>query len=156
MARVPVVESPCPIAGKQLPKGATEHCTVCDRSVHNLDRMNARERVEFMSSCSGKVCVAYTVRVPVGSLRNRGFTAAALAAAAMVSLPLAAQEVPAVEGALVEGQSPVAADPGQLPHCDDYAEFELMGGVSHGDQAEWADDGKDAPPELPTVEDDGK
>jgi len=156
MARVPVVESPCPIAGKQLPKGASEHCTLCDRSVHNLNLMNATERVEFMRSCSGKVCVAYTVRVPVSTLRKRGLGAAAFAAAAMVSLPLAAQEAPAVEGAVVEGQSPAAADPAQLPHCDDYAEIEWMGGVTHGDQAEWVDDGKDAPPELPTVEDDGK
>lgn len=151
MARVPVVESPCPIAGKQLPKGASEHCTLCDRSVHNLDRMNERERVEFMSACSGKVCVAYTVRVPVSSLRKRGLGAAALAAAAMVSLPLAA-----AEDSPVEGMSPVAADPGQLPHCDDFAEVEFIGGVTHGDQAKWADDGKDAPPDLPTVEDDGK
>jgi hypothetical protein len=28
--------------------------------------------------------------------------------------------------------------------------------VAHGDQAEWADDGKDAPPDLPTMEDDGR
>lgn len=150
MARVPVVESPCPIAGKQLPKGATEYCTVCDRSVHNLDRMNARERVEFMSSCSGKVCVAYTVRVPVGSVRNRGLAAAALAAAAMVSLPLAAQE------SLVEGSSPVAGSTDQLPACDELVDMMEIGGVSHGDQAEWADDGKDAPPDLPVIEDDGR
>ena len=49
MARVPVVETPCPIAGKRLPAGATEHCTLCERTVHNLDRMNERERVAFMS-----------------------------------------------------------------------------------------------------------
>jgi hypothetical protein len=149
MARVPVVESPCPIAGKQLPAGATEHCTLCDRSVHNLDRMNERERVEFMSSCSGKVCVAYTVRVPVSTLRKRGLGAAALAASALVSLPLAASEP------LVEGMSP-ATTPNQLPACDEFIDVMDIGGVSHGDQAEWADDGKDAPPELPTVEDDGK
>ena len=156
MARVPVVESPCPIAGKQLPKGATEHCTLCDRSVHNLDLMNQRERVEFMSSCTGKVCVAYTVRVPVGSLRKRTLGAAALAAAAMVSLPLAAAEGTPVEGPLVEGSSPVDAGPTQLPGCDDYDDMIMVGGVTHGDQAGWADDGKDAPPELPVIEDDGK
>jgi len=156
MARVPVVESPCPIAGKQLPNGATEHCTLCDRSVHNLDRMNARERVEFMSACSGKVCVAYTARVAVSSLRHRGLAAAALAAASLVSLPLAAAEEAPVEGSLVVGQSPVTADPGQLPNCDDYADVVFVGGVSRGDQANWVDDGKDAPPELPVIEDDGK
>ena len=151
MARVPVVESPCPIAGKPLPKGATEHCSLCDRSVHNLNLMSARERVEFMRSCSGKVCVAYTVRVPVTSLRKRGLGgAAALAATALVSLPLAAAEAP------VEGMSPVATNPKQLPSCDEFEEVIITGGVTHGDQAEWADDGKDAPPELPVIEDDGR
>jgi len=149
MARVPVVESPCPIAGKQLPRGASEHCTLCDRSVHNLDRMSSRERTEFMSSCSGKVCVAYTVRVPVSSLRKRGLAAAALTAAALVSLPLAAEEP------LVEGMSPIA-NPNALPNCDDYEDWIIMGGVQKGDQAEWVDDGKDAPPDLPSIEDDGK
>jgi hypothetical protein len=150
MARVPVVETPCPIAGKPLPQGATEHCTLCERSVHNLDRMSARERVEFMSSCSGKVCVAYTVRVPVSSLRKRGLGAAALAAATMVSLPLAASEE-----SIVEGMSPIEA-PAQLPNCDDFLDAVIVGGVLHGDQADWIDDGKDAPPDLPVIEDDGR
>jgi len=150
MARAPVIDSPCPIAGKALPRGATEHCTLCDRSVHNLDRMNARERVEFMSACSGKVCVAYTVRVPVSSLRKRGLGAAVLAASALVSLPLAAAESP------VEGMSPIATDPNRLPGCDEIMDVVVTGGVTHGDQAEWVDDGKDAPPELPVIEDDGK
>jgi hypothetical protein len=153
MARVPVVDSPCPIAGKHLPRGATEHCTLCDRSVHNLDRMNSRERTGFMGSCSGKVCVAYTVKVPVSGLRKRGLAAAAvvgtMAAAALVSLPAAAEEP------LVEGMSPIA-NPNALPNCDDYEDWVIVGGVQKGDQAEWKDDGKDAPPDLPTVEDDGR
>jgi hypothetical protein len=148
MARVPVIESPCPIAGKQLPAGATEHCTLCERSVHNLDLMNERERVEFMSGCSGKVCVAYTVRIPKQGLRKRAATAAALAVAAVASLPLAAQDTG------VEGQSGMP-DPNGLPACDDFLEI-WVGGVSKANQAEWVDDHKDAPPELPTIVDDGK
>jgi hypothetical protein len=148
MARVPVVESPCPIAGKQLPTGATEHCGLCDRSVHNLDLMSGAERRAFMSSCSGKVCVAYTVRIPASGLRKRSLTAAALAAATLVSLPAAAQDSP------VLGQSPIN-DPNGLPSCDDFVEV-FVGGVSKGDQAEWTDDHKDAPPELPTIADDGR
>jgi hypothetical protein len=144
MARVPVVESPCPIAGKALPAGATEHCKLCERSVHNLDRMSDRERREFMGSCSGKVCVAYTVKIPV---RHRGFAAASIAAAALVALPAAA-ETPAM--------SPLPGSADELPHCDELGEVVITGGVSRGDQAEWADDGKDAPPELPTIEDDGR
>jgi hypothetical protein len=149
MAQAPVVESPCPIAGKPLPAGATEHCGLCDRSVHNLDLMGAAERRAFMSSCSGKVCVAYTVRIPANSLRKRSLTAAALAAATLVSLPAAAQDSP------VLGQSPVG-DANGLPACDDFSEVVVTGGVLKGNQAEWVDDGKDAPPELPTIEDDGR
>src|SRR5688572_16144117 len=111
MARVPLIDSPCPIAGKPLPAGATEHCGLCDRSVHNLDLMSGAERREFMSSCSGKVCVAYTVRIPANGLRKRSLTAAALAAATLVSLPAAAQDSP------VLGQSPIN-DPNGLPSCD--------------------------------------
>ena len=157
MTRIPVVESPCPIAGKGLPAGATEHCARCDRSVHNLDRMSQRERQDFMSSCSGKVCVAYTVRLPI---RHRGLAVASLAAAAALALPAAA--TPPSDGAEppVGAMSPLPTSAGATPHlpnCNDfYFEEIIVGGVSRGDQAEWADDGKNAPPELPTIEDDGK
>lgn len=149
MARVPVVESPCPITGKQLPAGDTEHCSLCERSVHNLDRMTGLERRDFMSACSGKVCVAYTVRVPASGLRKRALVAATLAAAAITALPAAAEEQ------LVAGMSPVG-DPNGLPNCDDLYDMVVVGGVSKGDEAKWADDGKDAPPELPAMEDDGR
>ena len=119
--------------------------------MHNLNRMSVPERVKFMSSCSGKVCVAYTVRVPVSSLRKGGLGAAALAVSALVSLPLAA-----AEESPVEGMSPIAVGPTHLPGCDEVDEVLVTGGVSHGDQAEWADDGKDAPPDLPVIEDDGR
>jgi hypothetical protein len=156
MARVPVVESPCP-AGKGVPAGKSEHCSLCERSVHNLDRMNERERRDFMESCSGKVCVAYTVRLPV---RHRGLAAASLAAAAALALPAAASPPADATDAPVGAMSPVPAEPGatpRLPNCNDfYYEDIIVGGVSHGDQAEWADDGKNAPPDLPTIEDDGK
>jgi len=108
--------------------------------------MDERERREFMRSCSGKVCVAYTVRLPV---RHRGLAAASLTAAALMALPAAA-EPPA--GAM----SPVPGAAPQYPHCDSLNEVVVTGGVSRGDQAEWTDDGKDAPPELPTIEDDGR
>jgi hypothetical protein len=152
MARVPKIDTPCPIAGKPLPAGATEHCSLCDRPVHNLDLMSDGERREFLGACGGKVCVAYTVRIPASGLRRRAVTpaslAAVLAASAMASLPAAAQESPVV------GQSPVA-NPNGLPNCDDFLEV-VVGGVNKGDEAKWVDDGKDAPPELPSIEDDGR
>lgn len=154
MAKVPVVESPCPIAGKGLPAGATEHCTLCDRSVHNLDLMSGGERRAFMRACSGKLCVAYTVKIPV---RHHGLVAASLAAAALVSLPAAAGGPEDQAGPPTGARSPVAESPAQYPHCADYYEdVVLVGGVERGDQAEWIDDGQDAPPDLPTIEDDGR
>jgi len=153
MARVPVVESPCPIAGKGLPAGSTEHCTLCDRSVHNLNRMNERERREFMSACSGKVCVAYTVRIPI---RHRTMGVAALAAVAIASLPAAADTPAENSEPPSDAMSPLPGSAPQYPNCDSYLEEVIVGGVSHGDQAEWADDGKNAPPDLPTMEDDGR
>ena len=155
MARVPVVESPCPVEGKPLPAGASEHCARCDRAVHNLDRMSERQRREFMGGCSGKVCVAYTVRVPT---RHRGIAAATLAAAALVSLPAAADApMPEEVGPPAGAMSPLPDAAPNLPNCDDlYLDVIVVGGVGHGDQAEWVDDGKDAPPDLPTIEDDGR
>lgn len=154
MARVPVVDSPCPIANRPLPAGASDHCSQCDRTVHNLDRMSDGERREFMNGCSGKVCVAYTMRIPAVRIpvRHRGLTVAALAAAALASLPAAADST--------EPSDAMSPMPGsaQLPNCDsDYlSEVVVTGGVSKGDQAEWVDDTQDAPPDLPTMEDDGR
>jgi hypothetical protein len=158
MARVPVVESPCPIAGKQLPTGATEHCALCERPVHNLDRMNERERIEFMSACGGKVCIAYTVRRPSLHGRRLATALAGAAAASMMSLPAAATDDPLVPVSASPpsgGMSPVPGAARELPHCEE-EDWIIVGGVSKADQAEWTDDGKDAPPELPTIEDDGR
>lgn len=155
MARAPVVDSPCPIANRPLPAGARDHCTQCDRTVHNLDRMSATERQEFMNGCSGKVCVAYTIRIPAARIpvRHRGLAVAAVAAAALASLPAAADPTAEVPS---DAMSPMPGSAPQFPNCDSLNEVVVTGGVSKGDQAEWVDDGKDAPPDLPTIEDDGR
>jgi hypothetical protein len=168
MAQVPRIDSPCPIAGKALPGGATEHCTLCDRTVHNLDRMSGQERMAFMRSCSGKVCVAYTVRMPVRRARlAAGSLAAVAAAAALVALPASAAppsadvirngDDPAATAEPPAGaQSPIPGGAVKLPNCDDLEEMVMTGGVSRADHAEWTDDGQDAPPDLGTIEDDGR
>jgi hypothetical protein len=148
MARVPVIDSPCPIAGKGLPAGASEHCTLCDRPVHNLDLMNASQRRDFLQACGGKVCVAYTVRIPTVGPRRRGL-AAAVAVAALASLPVAADESP------VLAQSPVSGEV-ELPNCEDWTDIVLTDGVTRADAAEWTDDGKQPTEELPAIEDDGR
>jgi hypothetical protein len=91
------------------------------------------------------------VRIPI---RHRGVGAAALAVVALAALPAAA-ETPSEVVEPSDAMSPLPGAP-QLPNCDTYYESDMLGGVSHSDQAEWVDDGKDAPPELPTIEDDGR
>ena len=161
MARVPVVDSPCPIANRPLPAGASDHCPQCDRTVHNLDRMSDGQRREFMNACSGKVCVAYTLKIPAARipLRHRGLAVAALAATALASLPAAADTTSADSGeAPSDAMSPMPGSAPQFPNCDSdsLSEVVVTGGVSKGDQAEWVDDTQDAPPDLPTIEDDGR
>jgi len=114
--------------------------------------MNERQRREFMGACSGKVCVAYTVRLPI---RHRSLGVAALAAVAIASLPAAADTLSESAEPPGDAMSPMPGAP-QYPNCDSYLEEVIVGGVSHGDQAEWADDGNNAPPDLPTMEDDGR
>jgi hypothetical protein len=154
VARAPRIDSPCPVADRPLPAGASDHCSLCDRQVHNLDRMSGRERREFMSACGGKVCVAYTIKLPA-RLRGAG-SVAALAALALTSLPAAAGGPDdAADDATVGAMSPLPGND-RLPFCDDLSEVVVTGGVTRADQAEWVDDGTDAPPELPTMEDDGR
>src|SRR5262245_15826805 len=130
MARVPVVESPCPIAGKGLPAGSTEHCGLCDRSVHNLDLMNELERHVFMRACNGKVCVAYTVRIPLARIptRRRGLGVAALAAVAIAALPAAADTPSENSEAPSDAMSPLPGSAAQYPNCDSYLEEVVVGG----------------------------
>jgi hypothetical protein len=135
-----------------VPAGASEHCKLCDRSVHNLDRLSDRERRDFLGACAGKVCVAYTVRMPA---RSRGRALTVLAAAALVGLPAAAAEPADADAAPPTGaMSPLPGNE-TLPNCDEL-EWVIVGGVERGDQAKWFDDDVGAPPELPTIEDDGR
>ena len=116
--------------------------------------MNERERRDFMSACGGKVCVAYTIRIPV---RHRGLGVAALAAAALAALPAAADSSsPESAEPPSTAMSPLPGAAAQFPNCDSLSEVVVTGGVLKGDQAEWVDDGKDTPPDLPTIEDDGR
>ncbi|MFT3807108.1 hypothetical protein [Arenimonas sp.] len=46
----------------EMPQAGRDHCGHCDRQVHNLDGMTRSQREAFLRSCTGKVCVAYTVQ----------------------------------------------------------------------------------------------
>lgn len=80
MARVPVITSPCPLRWKSMPSAGMDFCGQCSRRVHNLDGMNDSERETFFASCSGEVCVAYSVWRP-RALAGVFAAAAALGAA---------------------------------------------------------------------------
>jgi len=67
MSRVPVINSPCPFRWSSMPAPGQDFCGQCQRQVHNLDLMSAEQRSDFMQSCSGEVCVSYTVRKPVSA-----------------------------------------------------------------------------------------
>jgi hypothetical protein len=77
----PKIDSPCPARVQRLPSDGQNHCTLCDRQVHNLDGMRAEQRAAFLQSCSGKVCVAYSVNRKIG---QRQFRNGALIAAAVL------------------------------------------------------------------------
>ncbi len=86
--KVPKIDSPCPLRWNALPTAGKKFCTRCERKVHDLSGMTDVQRRDFFASCSGKVCVAYTV--PSAALRVGLGVAAAIAAA-----PPLAQEAPA-------------------------------------------------------------
>lgn len=102
MPLFPKVQSPCPYKYElsSIVEGA--YCGMCKRDVFDLNHMNDGERVAFLKSCSGEVCVSYSLPV------KRAAKAAAFAAAAvMAPTALAAQDAEAVpqEASAVEEEA---------------------------------------------------
>ena len=90
--------------------------------------------------------MAYTVKIPV---RHRGLGGGVTGGSSAGGV--------ACGGRIAQrAMSPLPGAAEDLPNCDEINEVVVTGGVKQGDQAEWVDDGKDAPPELPTIEDDGR
>src|SRR5687767_2180227 len=87
--KIPMIDSPCPLRLRALPTGDRNFCTRCERKVHDLSLLSEVQRREFLASCSGKVCVAYTVpRVRHASALRVGLGVAA----AIAALPALAQD----------------------------------------------------------------
>lgn len=152
MASFPKIDSPCPLRWKEMPSAGRDFCTLCKRQVHNLDAMGLDERRAFLASCSGEVCVAYTVRrTPLRA------AAAGLGLAAALSLTPALAEPPAAMSP-VEQQSLLPSEP--KADCDtaqkENIEIILIaGGVRDpaAAQLEMETAGNDLP-ELPVIDDD--
>lgn len=133
-SKVPKITSPCPLRFSAMPRTGADFCGKCERKVHNLDDMTTEQRQTFFASCSGEVCVAYTVR--------RATSVAAISLAAMS----------AIAGATAFAQEVTVNDP-PSPYCDPRAahtEEILMGGTTAGKDLQWIDESE---AELPTVGD---
>lgn len=139
MARLPKITSPCPLRWAGPPQPEMDFCGHCQRRVHNLDLMSAQEREEFLTGCSGSVCVSYTVkraaRIPV---------ALGLGLAAIAGVTNAAD---------VATSPPVIVSP-DSPYCDvpDQGDI-LMGGTEAGDKLQWVDDAEAKLPDKPDLPD---
>lgn len=85
VTRFPRIQSPCPYKGNIAAILENDICRLCKREVFDLTDMSEKEQASFFKSCSGDVCVRYSLPV-------RGAAVASLALAA-TALPAAAQEI---------------------------------------------------------------
>ena len=143
MARVPVISSPCPLRWKSMPSAGMDFCGQCSRRVHNLDGMSDAARAAFFASCSGEVCVAYTVRRPAALIGALG-----LGVASMMQ-PAAAQD-----GAVSAPQSVPTIVNG--PTCDPNGkgqslDFIVVGGTTKAQDAVWVDESELTLPAAPQI-----
>ena len=150
--KFPKIDLPCPLHFNALPTAGKDFCTHCERKVHNLSGMTEVQRRQFLASCSGKVCVAYSVphSRPVKAMRmGLGMLAAMVA---MVAVPAVADSPLAPAG--TAPMSPAMEHAGVLPVDDDEPECAdaldatrreelevilVMGGVSDPQNPRWLD-----------------
>jgi hypothetical protein len=133
MARVPLITSPCPLRWKSMPSAGRDFCGQCKRTVHNLDGMNDDERQAFFASCSGDVCVAYSVRGPLA-------VAGALGLGAAIALGS-----PATASAQNSYPTEVTG-----PTCDPIQTI-VVGGTKAGRQAKFVDEREVSVPPPPAI-----
>jgi len=140
MARVPKITSPCPLRWAGPPQPGMDFCGQCQRRVHNLDLMSDQEREEFLTGCSGEICVSYTVkrtaRIPI---------ALGLGLAAVVGVPTNAADVAAPEVVVMRDSR----------YCLSQEMMMTAGGTEAGAKLQWIDESEvDRPdkPELPDIE----
>jgi hypothetical protein len=90
MAFYPKIDSPCPYRSQLASIMDGDVCSMCQRQVFDLTRMDEHARKSFFRSCSGEVCVSYAVPFrPV-------LAAAAMMAAVALPAMASAQDVAAV------------------------------------------------------------
>lgn len=124
MALFPKIESPCPYKDDLNAIMDGDVCTMCERNVFDLTAMSDDERVSFLSSCSGEVCVSY--KFPV----VKAVATAAMASAALLSAPA------------------VSAQSADDLYC--YDDVIIVGGLRKGKDAKMVEFKSDLP-DLPVV-----
>ncbi|SFM98074.1 hypothetical protein [Dokdonella immobilis] len=145
MARVPRIDSPCPLSRAQQLR-IDGHCGRCNKHVHALDSLDERQRRALFAAARGPLCVSY--RVP--AYRN---PAMAVAMAAMISVGTAAAGQDCDEAApALQSVQPAAQEP--LIHLQDQTndvpyDTIIVGGISSAEDAQWIDDG--SLPDLPMI-----
>ncbi len=134
MAKFPKIDSPCPYKADLAAIMDGDFCRMCEREVFDLSGWSDGERVAFLKGCETEVCVRYTLPV-------RPALAAAALAAAVIALPVAAQEPTVVYGDTA------------VPD-EDY-DMIIVGGIKDPKAVAMVEDPADASlPELPVVYDD--
>lgn len=100
--------------------------------------MTQAERETFLASCSGKVCVAYTVRPAQRNSSNIGL---GLAASVLVA------------GAALADDIPSNGEPAAGTYCD-LPELIFVGGTNAGKELQWIDasEAEIVNPELPEID----
>ena len=145
MARVPRIDSPCPL--KQAEQLRIDgHCGRCDKHVHALDGMDDAQRHALFAAAKGPLCVSY--RMPINRAPALG---AAMAVMFSASAAMAGQDC---DEAKPVYQSVGSAPLEQLMNLDDANErldtiVVTGGGVRFPADAKWIDDG--SLPDLPIV-----
>ncbi len=109
MALFPKIQSPCPYKANLAAVMDGDSCRMCKRQVHDLTAMTDGERIAFLASCTGEVCVSYRLRPALA--------AAALAlAVATVPMAAAAQDIDSID----------YADVGEVGGLMDLANIEFV------------------------------
>lgn len=149
MSLVPAITSPCPFRWNAMPVPGQDFCGQCERQVHNLDLMSAAQRNEFMQSCSGKVCVTYTVHRP-RIVKNIALGLGL--AAGIASGNLSAEQ--AIDTKVIESKLVNSVEEWKtLEAPKELLEFVVVGGtVLDADTSRWVEESEieiNAVPELP-------
>jgi hypothetical protein len=177
MARFPKIDQPCPL-GIDEQRRIDGYCSRCEKPVHDLTAFDDDERVAFMRSRTGPLCVSYRVPRAAPARHVGAGLGAALAISVLVAHPAMATDspLPVVAGVDKSMQSSVeqasaietAATPAS-PKCRDgegdaaiataadangpLSEMTItVGGVNDPAQAHFVDDSE--LPDLPMLRED--